>query len=298
MLTISSAKAHAETDVTATDSVSDRIFDVSNGRFISKADLLQAMTVSTYILLGETHDNNRHHQIQSWLIEELASRSDSASISFEMIDNAQAQQIGDINKMNADTLVEQLSQSDAGWDYETHYQGVFESAFVAGLPIYPANIERQKLIRLMQGESVPLTDDAEQLLAKTLFSDQMNNSLQQQIIDSHCGMFDADAAQPMMKAQRLRDVAMALSLLNSSSDRRILIAGSGHVRTDRGVPVYLKSRDDDARIISLALFEYDADPVQSSTWRNNELPFDYIWFTDSAEREDPCLAFKKMNKQT
>lgn len=271
---------------------------MSNDRFIEQDDLIRAMKDSTYILLGEIHDNSRHHKIQDWAIKTLATQSGSASVSFEMIDQAQAEQIGDINALDADSLVEQLSQFDASWNYQKHYKALFASAFDAGLPIYPANIDRKKIMGLMQGEPVPLSDETEQLYEDTVFSEQMINSLKQQIVDSHCGMFDAAAAAPMVKAQRLRDVAMALSLLNSSTDKRILIAGAGHVRNDRGVPVYLKSRESEAKIISLGMYEYDADPIQSSDWRGSQLPFDYVWFTESVDREDPCLAFKEMKEQT
>ena len=43
----------------------DKILDVHSGAFISQAQLITRLPQSGYILLGETHDNRRHHEIQA-----------------------------------------------------------------------------------------------------------------------------------------------------------------------------------------------------------------------------------------
>ncbi len=89
---------------------------------------------------------------------------------------------------------------------------------------------------------------------------------------------------------------MALSLLNSSADRRVLIAGRGHVRNDRGVPVYLSARDKEARIIAIALLEVEQDKIDIAPYLDNEdvkmLSFDYVWFTARADRKDPVFLLR------
>jgi uncharacterized iron-regulated protein len=276
--------------------LNDRIYDVANKQYIDKAQLLSNILSSQYILLGETHDNIRHHLNQAWVIDNLAKQSHSTSVSFEMIDNTQAKVIADVNIKTADKLVDLLNQHKSGWEYETYYKGLFESVLQAGFRIYPANIERQKLIDIIRQNKTELPNEIEQLIAEVSLTHDMESSLQNEIIESHCGMIDQETAQPMMQGQRIRDVTMALSLLNSDSEKRVIIAGSGHVRKDRGVPLYLASQDKAGRSIAVSMLEVEQDHIDIASyqtfWDANELPFDYVWFTARASREDPCFGFK------
>ena len=74
------------------------------------------------------------------------------------------------------------------------------------------------------------------------------------------------------------------------------MAGSGHVRTDRGAPFYLSQlgvKDS----VSVAFIEVSAKASDVSDytnrWGSDVLPFDYVWFTPYAKRPDPCEAMKK-----
>ena len=53
-------------------------------------------------------------------------------------------------------------------------------------------------------------------------------------------MLDDKTSASMVLGQRLRDAVMAESLLNSLQPVKVLIAGAGHVRNDRAVPLYLR----------------------------------------------------------
>lgn len=276
--------------------LNDRIYDVENNRFIDKTQLLSKLLVSNYILLGETHDNIRHHLNQGWVIDNLARQADSTSVSFEMIDNTQAKFIAKTNIKKTDELIELLNHYNSGWEYETYYKGLFERVLQAGFRIYPANIERRKLINIIRQNNSELPTETEQLMTQVSLTHDMENSLQKEIVESHCGMIDLETAKPMMQGQYIRDATMALSLLNSDAGKRVLIAGNGHVRKDRGVPQYLSSRDKEARIITVSMREVEHDRVDIASyqtrWEAKKFPFDYVWFTARAVREDPCLDFK------
>jgi uncharacterized iron-regulated protein len=70
----------------------------------------------------------------------------------------------------------------------------------------------------------------------------------------------------MILGQRVRDIVMTESLLNSQSPLKVLIAGAGHVRNDRGVPVYIHTQTINARILALGFVEVDDESgIQSST---------------------------------
>ena len=289
------------TPLVLTDHVlNNRIYDIKNSRFIDKVYLLNRLSDSKYILLGETHDNIQHHANQVWVIDELARLPLSMSVSFEMIDDTQEKFIEDRDIKTSSGLIELLNHYKTAWKYDVYYKELFDSVLQGGLRIYSANIERSKLYNVIRHNKSELSVETEQLMIEVSLTDAMENSLQKEIVESHCGMIDKETAKPMMKGQRIRDATMALSLLNSDTDKRVLIAGRGHVRNDRGVPMYLSAQDKEAKIIAIALFEVEQDNVDIASyltqWDNKKFPFDYVWFTARAVREDPCLSFKELHK--
>ena len=108
----------------------------------------------------------------------------------------------------------------------------------------------------------------------------MRGALERDIIDGHCGAApEAKRLAGMVEAQRARDARMA-SVLKSES---VLIAGSGHARRDRGVPLYLPSDD----LISIAFMEVEPGMARPQDFAD-AASYDYLWFTPRAARDDPC----------
>jgi uncharacterized iron-regulated protein len=70
-------------------------------------------------------------------------------------------------------------------------------------------------------------------------------------------------------------------------DRSVLIAGGGHARRDRGVPLYLV----DGELISIAFLEVQAGKAPPQDYFDgfaSPASYDYVWFTPRAARDDPC----------
>jgi uncharacterized iron-regulated protein len=88
---------------------------------------------------------------------------------------------------------------------------------------------------------------------------------------------------------------MADSLLAAERDGAVLIAGTGHVRTDRGVPAYLRLRRPDATVASLAFLEVDRRRAAPAHYA--DLPYDYVWFTPGTDDTDPCERFRQPLQQ-
>lgn len=272
------------------------IFDVNQQDWVDPQELRTRLEQAQYILLGETHDNHHHHQIQSRLIADIAELYPDSSVSFEMIDDAQARALGDMNNYTVDILIERLASFSNAWAYQTQYRQLIATALERQLRIYPANIERKKLQAILLDDAMELDPSLTRWLNKIPLANEQEESLRNEIVNAHCGMIDYDAAIPMVKVQRLRDITMALSLTNSAAEKRILIAGAGHVRNDRGVPYYLRQISTGADIVALGLIETEAAEKNldyyQQRWEDNRFPFDLVWFTERVEREDPCDAFR------
>ena len=278
-----------------------KVWDVKQQHFVEQAALVEQTLASEYILLGERHDNLVHHQHQVWFIETLAKQKRQASVGFEMIDNYQGARLSKRELTSADQLIDVLNRSKNNWQYELRYKQLFASALAAGFRIDAANLNSKRLMHtVMQGED-KLPQDYKQMLAKTPFSDQQYDALLLEINKAHCDMLPENSGRSMALAQRLRDAIMADSLLNSQADYKLLIAGMGHVRNDRAVPIYiqtnLNNKASENKILSIGFIEVDnelinaADYIQYSGYQS--LPFDIVWFTPKVERVDSCEELRK-----
>jgi hypothetical protein len=118
-----------------------------------------------------------------------------------------------------------------------------------------------------------------------------------EIRDAHCGQIPEGMVEGMVAAQRARDAQMARSLAEAATaDGGLLIAGAGHVRTDRGVPVDLAAVAPGARVLSVAFVEVRDDRRDPGTYAERfgaaTLPFDFVWFTPRVDDRDPCERFR------
>jgi len=141
------------------------------------------------------------------------------------------------------------------------------------------------------------------------YDEPLKNHLQQEIQSAHCDMLPEKMLGPMLTGQQTRDIAMTLAiqkqLTSSAAEGLVLIAGSGHTRTDYGIPDYLHKEMPEIKIISIAFIEVSEDQFQPANYAEDwntmdgKLPFDYVWFTSRAEREDQCEKMKRyMQKNT
>lgn len=283
----------------------DKIWDVKRQAFIDKPSLMTRAIENEFLLLGERHDNRVHHQHHAWVIQQLAKSSIEASVAFEMIDNDKAEILARQPITSVDQFVAVLDQTDTGWDYEQQYKPLFAEVLAAGYKIDGANLQTGQLMQLVEKGEDNLPAAYTTILNKTPFSTHQFKALQQEINDSHCNYLDDATSNNLVLAQRVRDTVMAESLLKSRASLKVLIAGNGHVRNDRAVPLYLRSSLDKpaekARIYSIGLVEVEANETEPGAyarqWDDSDIPFDVVWFTPKVKRNDPCEALKKHFKK-
>ena len=274
-----------------------KIWDVKTKQFINKDELIIRVQQSDYLLLGEKHDNVRHHQHQASLIDSLRQQQRAVSVSFEMINDEQGKILDEHKIDSAATLINHLNKIETNWRYERDYQVVFESVLKAGYEIRSANVTREKLSQLIKQGEKKLPDNIKQTLAQAPLTPEQLSDLQNEIVAAHCNMIPVEATVPMVLGQRIWDAVMSLSLLNSQAGIKVLVTGAGHARKDRGVPMHLLSQDKTAKIVSIAFLEVDTEALTvdryTGRWDGKSLPFDFVWFTPHVKRGDPCAGFKE-----
>jgi uncharacterized iron-regulated protein len=291
----------------------DKIWSVKAQQFVDPEALQQEILSASILLLGETHDNAIHHQLQAEMIAHLLKHNRKPAVAFEMLNRDQQDEIDQFQKKSsapndADSFAHAIDWEQSGWPDWPYYRPVFKIVLKAGLPVIGANLNH-KLIRkvIRQGTEV-LSPHYQELLAEYAYNDNTRHELEADIFAAHCEMLPKKHLAPMLTAQQLRDISMSQVLLNKqTADGIVLIAGSGHIRNDYGIPFYLdkkavnkQAQDKEKpgiKILSLAFIEVSENALKAKDyaeeWSREQLPFDYVWFTAKAFREDQCALLKE-----
>ncbi len=253
------------------------------------------------MLLGEQHDNADHHRLQARVIAELVERSRKPTVLLEMLepdDDARVDRYRADPHAAAAGLGPVLAWDQSGWPAWSSYVPIVEVAFDAGLRIGSANLPRSVVREIAhEGKEALPPDAAARLGLDRPLAPALEASLEGELRTSHCGQLPESMVGAMALAQRARDGQMGLRMVSSGAPV-VLIAGAGHVRVDRGVPLRIHAARPGARVASLAFVEVDpargAVAAYAARFDASALPFDFVWFTPRARDEDPCSALPKI----
>lgn len=287
--------------------LSGRIWSRTAGDFIHPDKLADEIAAGAYILLGEIHDNADHHRLQAWIIDQVARRGRKPAIVMEMIDSSQDEALAlylNNKEATAAGLGPAIGWEESSWPDWKIYQPIADALFAAGLSIASANAPR-KTIKMI-GRKGLTSIDGEILKAMKLdkpLEEGLEADLRRQIVEAHCNLLPASAAGPMVSVQRYRDALFASQMMKAGKEHgAVLIGGGGHVRSDRGVPYYLRRHEENAVIKTVIFAELRDNASKAEEYGpvgpDGKLAADYIWFTPRAERPDPCEGLKKhLNKK-
>lgn len=266
------------------------IWDIRHAKAISSHELLGQLQDSQFILIGEKHDNPDHHRLQASLVSQIGGTgSESMAVAFEQIDETKGNAL---SNPELDSLEAHLEWKKSRWPDWKLYRPVFEAVIRSGAILKAAGRSINSAREIRDTSSHPLKKKYE--LDKPLPGD-LQNSLEQELLASHCGMLPPVAVSGMVVIQRIWDATMAEAMLMNRRDTNILIAGNGHVRKDRGVPYYLRTRLSGEKVTSVGLLEVNPElqRLSSNSTQNLEtdLPYDYVIFTPVFDAEDPCAKY-------
>ena len=290
----------SDTQLESHNDLIGKIWDVKNEKFIDHQQLFKNISTSHYILLGETHDNLQHHNDHALLIQQIAAIQPHTAIAMEMVNSDQVNAIDKAKITSTNDLLNILENSNNNWDYRKYYASVFDSIFNAKLTIIAADLDKPELMNILRGGFAYAPKQIQQLIQNNPLTDQAQESLKLEIEATHCGMATDNMTKAMMLGQQVRDANIAINLFKTSHEGApevVLISGSGHIRRDRGVPMYLHSLDPANNIVSVAWLEvnneYPNPGDYAAQWSQSQLPFDFVVFTQQTERTDPCEEMKK-----
>ena len=242
-----------------------------------------------YVLMGEVHDNPRHHELRAQWLRTLMADGRPTWVVFEQMDagrNAELRAAAAADSHDAEAVASAGGMDLEAWRWPLH-RPLFEAALAGGATLAGGNLARDAVRAVVRGGEGAVPSELHELLRTSAWSPTLQARLETEIGDSHCGALPASQFGPMALAQRARDASLARAMLAAPADARVvLIAGNGHVRRDRGVPLYLLAGGAKARDIrSIGLLEEGDDNPPAAA-------FDLVVRTPRQERPDPCEAMR------
>jgi uncharacterized iron-regulated protein len=279
-----------------------RIWDVAQGRWVDEAALREQLSRAHFVLLGERHDNADHHRLQAALVRAMTETGRRPALVFEMLDLEQQSAIDAAlarEPGNPDAIAQAVDWARSGWPDWALYRPIFAAGLERGLPIIAANFTRAQARKLaMSGMAALEPEFVTRYGLDTPLPEETEQAMREEMFQSHCGYMPREHLEPMVLVQRVRDARMAERMRSADpGEGAILITGSGHARTDRGVPARLALEEGGPTLRSVAFLEVSPDKPEPQAYAEafgtGRLPFDYVWFTPVALREDPCEQLKE-----
>lgn len=266
-----------------------QIIDIKSGKEISAQVLAERLRTADIVLLGELHDNVRHHELRGRLIAQFADPGRTV-VAEHLPDTGQV-----VFQSDTRADLEAAGFDAAGWEWPAH-QALYEQIRARGLTLVGGNLPKERARQIFLQGVTGLPDRMAQTYASARLDGPAEKSLDHDLIEGHCGKLPDRYLLRMRFAQRIADIAMAHALLDHRPS--VLVAGNGHVRKDYGVPQVLAAAAPTLKQLSVGFLERSGDPQRPVQESAQDLinsvsnQYDFVWLTERAERKDPCQDFK------
>ena len=265
----------------------EALFRLRDSAAVNTQTLLSDMQSADAVLLGEIHDNPRHHELRAQLLREPALKQRNVVV--EHLDAGQVVGAGD----KLLSRLEQAGFDTTGWQWPLH-QPLFAAALDQGMTVYGGNLPRDQTRVVFKSRGSSLGVGLQALLLHAPLSDDSLAVLRREIDEGHCGALPAMMFEGMMAVQRARDASMANEVMQHLP--AVLLSGNGHAWKHLGVPHILAANRPGMRSLSVLFLEHGpfVDAAAQAEWLQSwQGKADYIWVTPPVSRPDPCLSLQK-----
>jgi uncharacterized iron-regulated protein len=263
----------------------ERIINLSNGQVVSTAALVADLAQQDVLLLGEVHDNALHHQRRGELLTELQRLQQQHARSLYVV--AEHLQSGKTVQFKGELLtdLERNGFSAKSWQWPMH-EPLFAAIRQADLPLMGGNLAPEQARAIARQGLSAMPAELASILQQAPLVSSAEATLNQDLLDGHCGQLKPQHLPAMLLAQRARDAAMFSALRDGGTGIAVLVAGNNHVRRDYGIPVIFQALLP-ARHLRVVGFVEDS-PALTSQLEGLQSEFDYVWITPAQDRLDPC----------
>lgn len=247
------------------------------------ADMLDHLPRAQVVILGEVHDNPVHHANQARALAALAPKA----VVFEMLDIEQSLRITGALTRDPAALARVLEWEASGWPDFAMYAPLFQTRPMPRF--YGGAVREVDLARARRdGPAAAFGPDAARFGLDRPLPPEAQTAREAEMQAAHCNMLSPEALPRFVSAQRLRDAALAFTILIALEETGgpvAVITGNGHARRDSGIPAVLAVADPSVTVLSIGQIE---EPEEAP-------PFDRWIVTGPHTRPgpDPCEAFRQ-----
>ena len=270
-----------------------KIVDLNKDKLVSYQKLLQLSKSYRNILIGEKHDNPDHQRLEKQLIEDFTINHFKRDVIFEMITEDIKPKLSELNQVKSkDHLKQQLEWDNRGWKWE-NYGGVIYTGYQYGQNLKVGNLSSNTIKNIYSNGL-----NQNYASAIELKKDLLDKFLEL-LFESHCQAVPKEKLESMADIQLARDSFIAKQTIESENGA-IVVAGSGHIRKDLGVPLHLSVMSNTAKnsskTLSIAFIEVKPDKVDYKHYELGE-KFDFVLFTPVFKEINYCEKFKQSLKK-
>lgn len=225
----------------------NQIFDTAEKQHILPARFFEKLKSKRVVLVGESHTNNEHHQVEFQVIKGLVEAGQKVCLALEMFmpHQNQALQAYIDGKFPATDFMDSTGWYDSwGYNYRM-YQPIFEYAREKKLKLYGVNIKRDYVSKVGRMGLKGLTPEE----LKSIPEIDTTNIEHRFLVKVY--FTGSDALTPELfntryQAQSLWDAAMAEGIIQAANENPqatiVLLAGSGHIAYNLGIGKVIQKR--------------------------------------------------------
>lgn len=234
-----------------------------------------ALLPADVVLLGEQHDAAEHQHIHQHVVARLAVNGKLGALALEMAETGRS--TAALKSNSTQLQVQQaLGWNNKSWPWAAYGPAVMV-AVKAGVPVLGANLPTAQMREAMADSRLD-----SQLPGPAL-------KAQQQLMRAgHCDLLPESQISPMTRVQVARDISMARTIVQAALPGKtvVLLAGSGHVNRELGVPQHLPaSMTVKAVLLRAGLNRIGPDARLAA---EDQAAFDAVWPTPALPARDYC----------
>ncbi|WP_035724609.1 ChaN family lipoprotein [Fodinicurvata fenggangensis] len=251
-------------------------------------DFMKAARTADILILGEVHDNPRHHEIQA----QVAGALQPAALVFEMIPKTQEAEVNRLRQAGATRaeLASALDWENSGWPDFAFYAKILEAAPEARVIGGEQPIEEVRKA-MSEGAAQVFGSEASTYGLDEPLESHVQEAREQRQYSAHCEAIPMEMLPGLVEAQRFRDAGLADATLRARAATDdglvVVITGNGHANLDSGLPEALRFAAPELEVVSLGQLEAEPDS-------NAPPPYDFHHVSaPPPDRPDPCAEFSE-----
>lgn len=269
----------------AAQTLPDGIYDLRSGERIEQPELLAALEGAAFVVVGETHNDPWHHEVQAIIYDHLGSRDRVVALGLEMFQRPFQAPLDDYvaGRIDEATMLDRTEYATR-WGFDTaFYSGMWRLAQARKHPIIALNAPKvwTRTTSKVGVENLPA--EIKQALPTLDLTNVAHKDWMREVFKGH-GMnmepakFDRFYQAQVIWDETMADSAASFAANNPGVAQVVVLAGSGHVLSRYGIPSRIQRRAPQATILTV-IPETLSDPLTTArldAWKTSNHA-DFVW---------------------